>query len=111
MCRLARPDNPCVAIEIVVKLHRANDPCVDNGAGGTIIAAVCIICGFGEEHHLVILANDDERDFWSEAQFVTCVCIEVGRRLLGTQGRKMSERGYTADEVELFINDDLKFTF
>jgi len=91
VCRLARAENPCVTIEIVVKLHRANDACVDNGAGDTIHDAVGIISGFGKEYHLVILANDDECNFWSEAQFVTCVCIGVGRRLLGTQGGKMSE--------------------
>jgi len=48
-----------MAIEIVVKLHRVDDACVDNGAGGTILGAVGIILGCGEEHHLVILANDD----------------------------------------------------
>lgn len=80
-----------MAIEIVVKLHRVDDACVDDSAGGTILGAVGIILGCGEEHDLVILANDDECDCWFEAQFVACVCIEVGRKALRTQGRKMRE--------------------
>jgi len=89
--RLARAEQPCMAIEIVVKLHRIDDTCVDDGAGGTILGAVGMILGCGEEYHLVILANDDECDFWFEAQFVACLCITVGWRVSETQGRKTRE--------------------
>ena len=67
VCRLARSKQSRVAVEIVTK-HYWTDGCCFNYHSRTVVTtAVC--AGLGEEHDLVVLANDDERNFRGETQF------------------------------------------
>jgi hypothetical protein len=90
MRRLARAEQPGVATEVIIEFHRTDNRRVDNRASRAIPAAITIVSG-GEEHDLVVLANDDECNFWIEAHFGASICGEV-EGSLGTQRRKMRER-------------------
>ena len=70
MRRLARSEKPRVAKEVVIKLYRTDDICIDDRARGAVPAApvrIAIGSASGEENHLVVLANDDKRNFGLEA--------------------------------------------
>ena len=86
MRRLARAEQPGVATEVIIEFHRTDNRRVDNRASRAIPAAITIVSG-GEEHDLVVLANDDESDGWIEIKLCASVCALVGG------GRRKGPRG------------------
>jgi len=60
MSRLARSENPCVAIEIVIPFHGTDDIRINDRARGAVPTAVGIAIGSGEEYHLMVLSDDDK---------------------------------------------------
>ena len=89
MCWLARAEQPRVAIEVKIKINWTNNCRVNDSARRAIAAAVGIRVGGGEEYNFVGPANDDNCNFWSEAQSVACSCGEVGRPSIRTQGTRI----------------------
>jgi hypothetical protein len=76
---LACAENPRVAIEVIVELYRTDDIRVDDRPGRTVPTAVGIALRCGEEYYFVVFANDNERNFWFEANSDACVCVESGK--------------------------------
>jgi hypothetical protein len=91
MCWPAGAEYPRVAKEIVIKLDRADDRSVDDRAGGAVPAIVGDAIVSGEKYYLVVFANDDECNFWIEAEFCARVCGDLRKGSPGTQGRTKRE--------------------
>ena len=64
-----------------MKLHWTDNCRVDYRSGRAIATAVG--AGLGEEHNLVVFANNDERDFRGEAQFSAGLWCQIRKGLLG----------------------------
>jgi len=52
--RLARAEQPRMGIEVIIKHHRAHNPCIDDSAGGAGPAAVGICIGGGGKRDPVV---------------------------------------------------------
>ena len=100
-----------MTIEVIIKFNWTNIPRVNDSARRAIAAAVGVTVGGRKEYNFVVLANDDERNFWFKAQPVACSCGEVGRLSLGMQGTKMQQTGHTSYVVELLVKDSPEFSF
>jgi hypothetical protein len=60
MGRLARPEKPRVAIEVIVPFYGTDDMRVDDRARGAVPTAVGVEVGGGKEYYLVVLSDDDK---------------------------------------------------
>jgi len=91
MCGRARAEQPRVAIEVILLLHRTDDRPVDDSARAAVPSAVAIRFGGGKEYHLVVLAHYDKGDLGLEAQFGARLCGRLGKGSSGTQGSTKRE--------------------
>jgi len=89
VCRLTRAEQSRMTIEVIIKFNWTNNCRVNDSARRAVATAVSIGVGGRKEYDFVILADDDERNFWFEAQFVAC----------------------SSDAVELLVKDSPEFSF
>jgi hypothetical protein len=114
---LARAEQACMAIEIIIVFNRTHHIRVYNRARVAVPFSVTIAFGPREEDHFVVLGNDNMCDRGVEVKARTCVCeLAVVREreiLFGARIRRKGEkeRGRTSYEIELFLDNCSEFSF
>jgi hypothetical protein len=93
---LARAEQACVAVKVIIILYWAHDISVDDRARAAVSFLVTVKRRLREEDHFVLLGNNNKSDRGIEIKASACVCrlAVVGRRgtSLGVQTRGKGER-------------------
>jgi hypothetical protein len=114
---LARAEQACVAVKVIVGFDWAHDIGVYDRARAAVPLPVTVAMGPREEGYFVFLGDDNKCNRGVEIQSRTCVCgLAVVRRRgrsLGvrTRGKGEKETGRTSNEIELFIDNCSEFSF
>jgi len=86
---LARAEQACVAVEVIIGFDWAHDIGVNDRASAAVPLPVTVAMGPREEDYFVVLGDDNKCDGGFEIQSCTCV----------------------SDEIEFFIDNCSEFSF
>lgn len=108
MSWLARTEQACVAVEVVITFYWADDIGVDDCSRVTVPFLVTVVIGRREEHHFVGFGNDNKCDLGVETESFTCVYgLAVASRRARSLGVKT--RGKGGDELRIRLSSSLIF--
>jgi hypothetical protein len=94
MSWLARAEQACVAVEVVISLYWAHDIRVYDRSRATVATPVTIAIGTREKHNLVRFGNNNQGDRGAETESCTCVYrLAVASRRGRSLGARREGRG------------------
>jgi hypothetical protein len=115
---LARAEQACVTVEIVIVLYWVHNIGVNDSAREAVpFFQVTVALGPREEHNFVVLRHDNKCNCRVEPESCACFCgLAVVRRRgrsLGarTRGKVDKDAGRTSDVLKLFSDNCSEFSF
>ena len=94
MSWLARAEQACVAVEVIIGFNWAHHIGVDDRARAAVPFLVSITIGCGEEDYFVLFGNNNKRYGRVEIKCCTCFCgLAIVKISLGARTRGKGEKG------------------